>query len=77
MKVQIYSKPDCSLCEEAKVILERVRRKVHFELEEIDIRSDPALFERHQYDIPVVWIDGSKAFKHRLTEAELLARLRR
>ncbi len=77
MLVEIYSKADCSLCDEAKAVLLRVKKRVPFELREIDIESDPALFERYRYDIPVVFVDGHKAFKHRLDEKALLERLRR
>jgi glutaredoxin len=77
MKVEIYSKAECSLCDTAKAVLERVRKRVPFELVEVDITADPALFERYRYDIPVVFVDGQKAFKHRLEERVVEARLRR
>lgn len=77
MRVIIYSKAGCTLCIEAKEALERVKARVPFVLSEVDITSDPALFAAHRYDIPVVFIDGHKAFKHRLDEALFEARLRR
>lgn len=77
MTVTVYTKPDCPLCEEAKEVLGRVRRRVPFDLEEINIVTDAALFERFRYDIPVVFIDGQKAFKHHLDEATVEHRLRR
>jgi hypothetical protein len=58
-------------------VLLRVQRRVPFTLAEIDIQTDPALFERFRYDIPVVFINGNKAFKHRLEDKELERRLRR
>ena len=77
MKVELFSKPHCPLCDDAKEILRRVQGQVPFELVEVNIESDPALFARYRYDIPVVHIDGSRAFKHRVEEAELLQRLNR
>ncbi len=77
MRIEIYSKSDCSLCDQAKAVLLEVRSRVPFELVEIDIERDPLLFERFRYDIPVVFIDGKKAFKHRLDPRVLEARLRR
>jgi glutaredoxin len=77
MKVEIYSKADCSLCDDAKAILEEVRLRVPFELVEIDIEKDASAFERYRYDIPVVFIDGQKAFKHRLDARLVEQRLRR
>jgi glutaredoxin len=77
MKVEIYSKAECSLCEEAKAVIEAVRRRLPFELVEHDIEADPELYQRFRYDVPVIFIDGRKAFKHRLDPATFEARLRR
>ncbi|MFZ5469199.1 MAG: glutaredoxin family protein [Myxococcota bacterium] len=77
MDVEIYSKPNCPLCDEAKEVLEKVQRRVPFRLREIDIESDPVLYEAFKYDIPVVFVDGRKAFKHRVDAEALEARLRR
>ena len=77
MKVEIYTKAECSLCDEAKAVIETVRGRVPFELVEHDIEADPELYQRFRCDIPVVFIEGQKAFKHRLDAATLEARLRR
>jgi glutaredoxin len=76
MRVDIYSKPACSLCEEAVAVVERVRARIPFFLAVVDIRQSPELFERWRYDIPVVLINGQFAFMHRVEEAALEARLR-
>lgn len=76
MTVEIYSKPNCPLCEDVKAILERVRTRVEFNLVEIDISRDLGLRRRFRYDIPVVFINGQQAFRHRVTEEALEARLR-
>ena len=77
MIIEIYSKPQCPLCDEAKEVLARVRRRVPFELREVDITTDDALFQAHRYDIPVVFVNGRKAFKHHLDERAVEDRLRR
>lgn len=77
MTVEIYSKPDCPLCDEAKEVLARVQRRIPFTLREVDITLDPEQYERYRYDIPVVLVNGRKAFKHHLDEAQVEARLRR
>jgi len=76
MRVDIYSKPKCSLCDKAADVAEAVRARIPFDLRIISILEDPALFERWRYDIPVIAIDGEPTFKFRVTEAELEARLR-
>jgi glutaredoxin len=75
MKIEIYSKADCSLCDEAKQALLQVQQRIPFELVEVDIEKDPALFERFRYDIPVVFINGQKSFKHRIDARQLESRL--
>ena len=64
--VEIYSKPDCSLCEVALATLKAVRCRIAFELIERDVRQDAVLAERWRYDIPVVCIDGVVAFAGRV-----------
>jgi glutaredoxin len=71
MRVRIYIKPACSLCEEARQVLERVRRRLPFELVEEDIRAAPELLAAWRYDIPVVVVEGRPAFRLRLVEQEV------
>ena len=75
-QVIIYSRPGCHLCDEAKQAIERAGCQNEYTLEEINIESDPDLLNRHQYDIPVVTINGVEAFRHRLTAEEFRKRLR-
>ena len=65
--VIFYTKPGCHLCDEAKRELARAGRPDLYTFEEINILSDPDLQRRYGHDIPVVLIDGTHAFKHRLT----------
>lgn len=73
--VEIYSKADCCLCDDAKAVLDKVRADIPFDLQEIDIESDPELLRRYGAQIPVVFIGGFKAFKFRVDEAELRRKL--
>lgn len=76
-EVVLYTKRDCCLCEEAKEQVRAARARVDFAYREVDIESDPAIFETHRYDIPVVEVDGRRSFKYRLTADALVARLSR
>jgi glutaredoxin len=69
-RVRIYTRPGCHLCEEAKAEIARAGYPHLFDLEEIDIDSDPRLASLYGYDIPVITVDGTHAFKHRLTAAD-------
>jgi glutaredoxin len=74
-KVTLYTRAGCCLCEEAKRVLESARRRVRFELEEVDIDSDADLRRIYNEEVPVIAINGAKAFKYRVTEPELLKKL--
>ena len=67
--VIVYSRPECHLCEEAKLALHSAGCADQFTLEEINIESDPELLRKYKYDIPVVMIDGVEAFRHRVDVA--------
>jgi len=73
--VEIYSKSDCCLCDDAKAVLDKVRADIPFDLQEIDIESDPELLRKYGEQIPVVFIEGFKAFKFHVDEAELRHKL--
>lgn len=47
-----------------------------YELNEIDIATDAALLARYRDDIPVLTMNGVEVFRHRLTAADFLARLK-
>ena len=55
--------------------VEAVRAEVPFELEEVDITGDPELERRYREWLPVVEIDGERAFVYRVDERELRMRL--
>ncbi len=60
----------------AKAALDRVNARIPFELEVIDVDSDPALVALYDWEVPVVLLDGKKVAKLRLDEAMLERRLR-
>jgi glutaredoxin len=75
MKVTVYTRSGCHLCDEAKHVIESVRQRAAFDYEEFDIDSDPQLRKLYNEEVPVIAIDGKKAFKYRVTPAELLKKL--
>ena len=77
LRLTLYSRPECCLCEEMKAVLAQVRQGIPFALEEIDISADPELEARFGQEIPVLFVNGRKAFKYRLTAGELRRRLER
>lgn len=77
VEVVIYSKPDCHLCDEIKAQLKKLQRRHRFELSEVNILEDPEALNRFKEEIPVVFINGRKAFKFYLDEQEFLRKLQR
>jgi glutaredoxin len=73
--VVLYSREGCCLCDDARSILERVRERRPFVLEERDIESDEGLFKAYLERIPVVMIDGEEVFDLFVDEPELERRL--
>ena len=74
-QVTLYGKPGCCLCDEAKQAIKAARLDRDFELHEVDISLDPALHREYGERIPVVEIDGEKAFELTLDPGALRDRL--
>jgi len=74
-EIIVYSKPNCCLCDRVKAQLKKLQRVYKFDWREINILDNPADFERFQYEIPVVFIDGQKAFKYHLDEKQFVCLL--
>ena len=61
MKLTLYGKPGCCLCDEARQAIAEVASG--HELEEVDITLDPRLFREYGERIPVLLVDGREAFE--------------
>jgi hypothetical protein len=76
-RLTLYTRAGCCLCDEMKAALGRAAAAFPFALEEIDVDSAPDLRDRYGDEVPVLLIDGRKAFKYRVTDGELRRRLQR
>jgi glutaredoxin len=74
-QVTLYTRMGCHLCEQAREVIERARRRVDFELQVLDIDDDEALRARYHQDVPVVAIDGRDLFWWKVDEDALVSRL--
>jgi glutaredoxin len=74
--VLLYTREGCHLCDVARGILERVGRRVPFDLTVIDVDGDPRLAREHGEDVPVVFVNGRKTFAYRVDPGELERALR-
>ena len=73
VKAVLYTRPGCHLCEEMKKVMSSSGCVELYALEELDIESDPELFARYQFEIPVLFINGVEAFRHSVRSDEFRA----
>jgi len=72
-RVVLYSARGCHLCEQARAILDA--EGVAYR--EIDITDEPALESTYREWLPVVEIDGERAFVYRIPRETLRRRLQK
>ena len=77
MRLTLYGRSDCHLCHDMRAVVETVARRVPLALEEIDVDRDPAVAARFGAEVPVLCVNGRKAFKYRVDAPALHARLLR
>jgi len=73
--VVVYSRRGCHLCEVVKESLAKLSRHGGFTWQEVDVDADAELCRQFNDEVPVVFIDGHKAFKYHMDEQEFLRRL--
>jgi glutaredoxin len=74
-EVVVYSRKGCHLCDVVKETLTRFQGNADFQWREVDIDLDPALQQTYNDEVPVVFIDGRKAFKYHMDEDKFLRAL--
>jgi glutaredoxin len=74
-RVVLYSRPGCHLCDEARVVIERVCADLGERYAEVGIDDDPALRERFTDEVPVTFVDGRQHDFWRVDEQRLRAAL--
>jgi glutaredoxin len=75
--VTLFVADGCSLCKRARRTLLGAREELGFELVEVDIGGDPELEAGYREWLPVVEIDGERAFVYHVDAAALRRRLAR
>jgi glutaredoxin len=70
-QVTFYTKAGCHLCDEARDMLDEIAEEIPYALTEIDIRSNPAIFEEYRYRIPVIIINNETVVEGRIEFSDL------
>ena len=71
-QVTFYTKAGCHLCEQARAMLDDIATEIDYELTEIDIRSNLALFEQYRYRIPVIIVNTTHMVEGRIEYSNLV-----
>jgi hypothetical protein len=71
----MLAKPGCHLCDDARVVIERVAADLGVGWQEVNILTDPELQEKWWDQIPVTLVDGVQHDYWRVDEARLRATL--
>ncbi len=58
-----------------KESLVKLHKRGGFQWRDVDVDSDPDLRRQYNDQVPVVFINGRKAFKYRMDEQEFLRKL--
>ncbi len=77
LRLELYTRPGCHLCDELKMLCERLAGEFSIQVAEVNIETDPELRARYDREVPVLFIDGRKAVKFRTTEDALRRLFRR
>jgi Glutaredoxin-like domain (DUF836) len=60
-----------------RTVVDAVARDIPMMVEEVDVDTDPALVRAYGDEVPVLCVNGRKAFKYRVDASALRARLAR
>ncbi|MCM3612428.1 glutaredoxin family protein [Planococcus sp. MERTA32b] len=71
----LYTRPNCPLCEEAKLMLTLIQEDFPVEYGEVNIEEDDRLHEKYMLMIPVLEKDGKVLIYGNLGYAEILEAL--
>jgi hypothetical protein len=74
-RITLIGKPGCHLCDDARVVVERVAADTGAVWQELSILDDDGLREQYAELIPVVLVDGEQHDFYRVDESRLRAAL--
>ncbi|MDO8726356.1 MAG: glutaredoxin family protein [Candidatus Methanoperedens sp.] len=76
VKLTLYSKKVCHLCDTVKKELNGLRKELSFSITEVDIEKDLNANEKYRNLIPVIEMDGKVIFTGRIDREKLKHALR-
>src|SRR5262245_5459964 len=76
IQIEIYSRPGCHLCDEAKAVIEPFARTYQLKLTVTNVDLDSELRAAYGTEIPIILINGTEAFRHRVDARTLERKLK-
>lgn len=70
-----YTRANCPLCDEARLMLQLVQEDFELDVQEVDIESDEELHEKYMLMIPVIDQDGETVLYGNIGYIELMEAL--
>ena len=70
MTIELYSKEDCKLCDDARKVLKRLKKEFFFDVKETKLTENHPKFKEYFMAIPVVAINN-RQFSGNIVENEL------
>jgi 4a-hydroxytetrahydrobiopterin dehydratase len=69
IEVTLYTRHPCALCDKAKAAIDAAAslHRLPVRVKEVDIDADETLCARFTNDVPVIYVDGAEAFRHRVS----------
>jgi hypothetical protein len=77
MELVLYTRRDCELCHEMELVMKEVLPRFRAALKVVEISGNAPLEAQFGLEVPVLFVNGRKAFKYRCTARELRKRLER
>ena len=77
IEIILYERPGCGLCRSMLDTVHGLGTEFSLNVTCVDVDGDPDLKARFGAEVPVLFIDGRKAFKYRAGIDELRCRLER
>ena len=77
IELVLYTRRDCELCREMETVIDETRARFPARLQRVEIDGNAELEARFGLEVPVLFVNGRKAFKYRCTSRELSKRLQR
>lgn len=69
--IEVYSKTDCKLCDEAKAALKRLNSEFNAEIREILLEADHPLYEQYKNSVPVIVASNGRSLTGKVTDDQL------